>query len=375
MPDIELLDLWNRRDWTQVRGGQPMSSVDSKTELGGESGGLTQRLRWRRIVRMIRVLARVKLDRTGADSARHRHRGRIGPDEQARPDSSLAQFGHRALHALSVGDHIEATFGCYLLATLGNERHLIRMDGDCDGDHLVGAGKFQIEVAANRGAQTSDVRILDVPAILPQVRSDPIGADRLADHGGLDRIRLIAAPRLSKCRDVVNIHIKALVACSHIRPEYNFFTMKKLLLAFVVVGAVACHTAPPSTSTLDNSPGAKSSIGAVERFFAAVHAQDLQAMSLVWGTSRGSARDNMARVELEKREVILQCYFNYDAFRVLGESPTSEIRRMVRVQLERGGRTRTPVIYTVIGPNGRWYVENLDIAAVKDFCAMAPVSP
>ena len=151
--------------------------------------------------------------------------------------------------------------------------------------------------------------------------------------------------------------------------------MKKLLLAIVLMGAAACATAPHSPSGVDMTPGAKTSTDAVERFFAAVHAQDLQAMSLVWGTSRGAARDNMERTELEKREVILQCYFNYDSFRVLNESPTSEIRRMVRVELERGGRTRAPVIYTVMGPGGRWYVENLDIAAVKDFCAMAPVSP
>lgn len=98
-------------------------------------------------------------------------------------------------------------------------------------------------------------------------------------------------------------------------------------------------------------------------------------MSLVWGTSKGPARDNMDRGELEKREVILQCYFNSDTFRVVGESPTSDIRRMVRVELQRNGRTRNPVVYTVMGPAGRWYVENLDLAAVKDFCAMAPVSP
>lgn len=153
-------------------------------------------------------------------------------------------------------------------------------------------------------------------------------------------------------------------------------TMKKLLLAFVAVGVAACHAAaPPSTSTVDNSPGAKTPVAAVDRFFAAVHAQDLQAMSQVWGTSKGSARDNMDRAELEKREVILQCYFNYDTFRVTGESPTSETRRVVRVELQRNGKTRTPAIYTVMGPGGRWYVENLDIAAVKDFCAMAPVSP
>jgi hypothetical protein len=153
--------------------------------------------------------------------------------------------------------------------------------------------------------------------------------------------------------------------------------MKKLLLAIAIMGVSACHSAPPSTAprpgAVDNRPGAATSVAAVNRFFTAVHDQDLQAMSQVWGTDKGSARDNMDRDQLEKREVILQCYFNYDTFRILGESPTSETRRMVRVELTREGKTRNPVVYTVLGPNGRWFVENLDIAAVKDFCAMPSV--
>ncbi len=83
----------------------------------------------------------------------------------------------------------------------------------------------------------------------------------------------------------------------------------------------------------------------------------------------------MERGELEKREVILQCYFNNDTYRILGVSPTAEGRRSVRVELVRQGKTRTPTVYTVQGPSSRWYVENLDIAAVRDFCAMAPSNP
>lgn len=98
-------------------------------------------------------------------------------------------------------------------------------------------------------------------------------------------------------------------------------------------------------------------------------------MSSVWGTSQGAARDNMERGELEKREVILQCYFNSDAYRILSVSPTAEGRRTVRVELVRNGKTRTPNVYTVLGPSSRWYVENLDISAVRDFCGMAPNAP
>jgi hypothetical protein len=150
--------------------------------------------------------------------------------------------------------------------------------------------------------------------------------------------------------------------------------MKKLLLALALGGLAACHAGPPSTA-VDTGPGSPTPEGAVQRFFAAVHAADLQAMSNVWGTAKGPARDNMDRAELEKREIILQCYFNHDSFRVLGESPAAEGRRIVRVELTRAGRTREPAVYTVQGPGGRWFVENLDIAAVRDFCAMAPGAP
>ncbi|MGI8547566.1 MAG: hypothetical protein ACR2M1_09555 [Gemmatimonadaceae bacterium] len=151
--------------------------------------------------------------------------------------------------------------------------------------------------------------------------------------------------------------------------------MKKLLLVLAAVGVAACQPTPPSTRVNDTAPGAATPEAAVQRFFNAARAQDLQAISAVWGTSKGPARDNMERGELEKREVILQCYFNNDTYRILGVSPTAEGRRSVRVELVRQGKTRTPTVYTVQGPSSRWYVENLDIAAVRDFCAMAPSNP
>jgi len=81
MPDIELLDLWNRSDWTQVQGGQTVSGVDCKTKIGGESRGLAQRIRWRRIIQMVRELTSVQLDRLGPNLMRHSHRIGIGPDK------------------------------------------------------------------------------------------------------------------------------------------------------------------------------------------------------------------------------------------------------------------------------------------------------
>lgn len=143
----------------------------------------------------------------------------------------------------------------------------------------------------------------------------------------------------------------------------------------MLAALAACHAAATPRSATDNRPGGATPDAAVQRFFAAVHAQDLQAMGAVWGTAQGPARETMDRTELEKREVILQCYFNFDTFRVLSTQEGQQGRKVVRVQLTRAGKTRTPAIFTVQGPNGRWYVENLDIAAVRDFCGAAPANP
>lgn len=91
-------------------------------------------------------------------------------------------------------------------------------------------------------------------------------------------------------------------------------------------------------------------------------------MSVVWGTQKGPARDQMDRTELEKREIIMQGCYMHDSFRVLNESPGTGGHRMVRVELTRGNRKRTPNFTTVKGPSDRWYVLDADFDAMRDFC-------
>jgi len=107
---------------------------------------------------------------------------------------------------------------------------------------------------------------------------------------------------------------------------------------------------------------------AAEQFLLAANAGDLQAMSTEWGTKDGPARETMDRMQLEKRLTILACYFKHDSARVLGEAPGMGGRRDVRIELRKGNLTRQTTFYTVKGPSDRWYVENMDIAAVRDFC-------
>jgi hypothetical protein len=134
------------------------------------------------------------------------------------------------------------------------------------------------------------------------------------------------------------------------------------------VGAPGTPPAPAPVAPVSNLTGGASPRSAVEQFLNAVRAQDIQAMSVIFGTKNGPARDNMNREELEKRLVILQCYFNHDKFRILSELPGESGHRVVEVELSRQGNLRTPSFYAVPGPQNRWYVDNMEIAAVRDFC-------
>jgi hypothetical protein len=142
------------------------------------------------------------------------------------------------------------------------------------------------------------------------------------------------------------------------------------IVSFKIVAGLfllaACSSATRGTN--GSLTGAASPQLAVDQFLGAVHARDLQAMSTVFGTSNGPARETMDRTELEKREVILTCYFTNDSYRVLGERSGTGGHREVSVELKKGNITRQTTFYAIRGPGDRWYVDNIDIAAVRDFC-------
>jgi hypothetical protein len=114
--------------------------------------------------------------------------------------------------------------------------------------------------------------------------------------------------------------------------------------------------------------GAATPRKAVETFLAAVHAQDLQAISLVWGTAHGPARDVVNRGEIERREIIMVCFLNHDKASIGDDHPGENGQRVFPVTLTKNGVSHVADFSTVEGPHARWYVENADILKLKDFC-------
>ena len=92
-----------------------------------------------------------------------------------------------------------------LLATLGDERDLLRSHIERDLDDLVDDGHLEIEPARDRLTEDVDVAVLDMTPVLAQMHGDLVGAPELREHGGSHRIRFPSATGLSHSRDVVDV--------------------------------------------------------------------------------------------------------------------------------------------------------------------------
>lgn len=279
------------------------------------------------------------------------------------------------MHALSRRGEIQTALSRDFLASFWNKSHLVRTYALSDCHHLRHACELQIEKSTHVAAQTLDVVVLDVPAVLAQVRGDAISSGFQARSRGGDRIRLAPAASLTQRRDVIDVDVEALMSCSHYRSGLRFGFMRATVRSHAAAAGiallVACAPPPPGGQL----PGAPSPRLAVEQFLRAARAEDIQAMTAVWGTSRGPARETMERTELERRAIILQCFVAHDSFRIVSEAPGEGGRRVFGVSLVRGNRTRQTSVFTVAGPGQRWYVENVDLASIRDFCGEPVVQP
>lgn len=146
--------------------------------------------------------------------------------------------------------------------------------------------------------------------------------------------------------------------------------MKKLVLALVIATAACASrgSAPNGMAT-----GASSAEGAVNAYIAASKARDLQALSAVWGTSKGSVRETMERAEFESRGTIVMALLCPDEHRVTSQLTGQGGRRTLRVQLQRRGRSMDVSFITVQGPRDRWYVEDIPLRGdlpqqLQNFC-------
>ena len=144
--------------------------------------------------------------------------------------------------------------------------------------------------------------------------------------------------------------------------------MKNLAIVGLLIVAGCTRPVSVGTAANPNTPGGATPREAVQKFLAAAKAQDLQAMSNVWGTSAGPARTTMERQELEQREIILLCYLKHDRYRIVSESPATNGERVFDVETTYKDLTRSANFFATPGPAGRWYVRTFENEKLTDIC-------
>jgi hypothetical protein len=110
---------------------------------------------------------------------------------------------------LALPSGIESALGRALLTTLGNDAASMRPKLAGDADHFRRRRHFEIERLGEALFQPLHIVIDNVAAILAQMRGDAVGAGGNGKLGGLDRIGMPSAARISHGRDMVDIDAEA----------------------------------------------------------------------------------------------------------------------------------------------------------------------
>ncbi|MEQ1692180.1 MAG: hypothetical protein ABMA00_12900 [Gemmatimonas sp.] len=131
-------------------------------------------------------------------------------------------------------------------------------------------------------------------------------------------------------------------------------------------GATSAQLALP----LDGPAGSTSARGAVEAFLTAVRTQDLRGMSAVWGNEKEPTAAHIKRDELEKRLIVMQCMLAHDKWQFAEDNARliTGGRQEYIVSLQQKQLSGRATFTTVVGQGGRWFVEDIKLDGVKEFC-------
>ena len=141
---------------------------------------------------------------------------------------------------------------------------------------------------------------------------------------------------------------------------------RSLLVPVVLALLSACGGRVPPP---ENGPGGPVASAAVERFLQLAGSKSYVQMGWVFGTAAGPVMRQWPLPEVEQRMYALATVLQHDSFVVGRESPVpGRAGAAVRFesQLLRQGRTFQVPVVAVRGPQGRWYVEQVDVQAITN---------
>ena len=184
------------------------------SRLGGGGGQARQVLGRTRIAvpHGVAIGASVQLHHLGAHGLGCGHLIEISVDEAGDPDAGRGQPADHGRDIVVPLDQVQPAFRGHLLPALRHEARRMRQMAQGDGLHLGGHGHLEVQRAAptlEDHGERIDVRVGNVPAVLPQVGGDAIGAGHEGELGGPHRVWIGRAPGVPDGRHMVDIDPQA----------------------------------------------------------------------------------------------------------------------------------------------------------------------
>jgi hypothetical protein len=136
----------------------------------------------------------------------------------------------------------------------------------------------------------------------------------------------------------------------------------------LLVLVAACRTVRVADTSMT---GAATPRAAVDRFLAAARAQDIQALTAVFGNERGALREQSDRSTMEKQALIMLQCLRHDQESISEPRRAEAGHQNFMVTLTQGKLSGTALFTVTRGPGDRWFVLSFDIVSLqnKGFCS------
>lgn len=150
--------------------------------------------------------------------------------------------------------------------------------------------------------------------------------------------------------------------------------MRRLVTLVVLVVLAGCRTASSGGAAPGAAEGATSGEAAVLQFLEGSRAQDLQAISSVWGDEEMPTRDRVEMQEWERRLLIMMCHLRHDESSIGAAQMAEGGRTMFPVILRQGDKEAT-TMFTVARnrSSGRYFVADFDLRPLREHCTTMPI--
>ncbi len=368
MSDVQFLDLGDAPDGQDIRVGEAVPGVDGQANARGVfrrslhlgQGGAAI------LVPPVSVSAGVQFDRRDAEILGLVDHGDVRVDEERHMDPGRVESPERCPKVRVATPQVEAALGRHFLATLRDDRDLIRAEptGEVD-DVLTGR---QLEIADGRHGRRDplDIVVLNVPSIFAEVDRDAVRPVGLGLRRRPSRVGFVGAPGLPEGGHMIHVDIEAKRSHSRL-PGYTFhrtFPHEVPMRAIIVPAAVLLALTVGSPAAAQ-SQKATSASQAVEEYIRAASDSNLVRMGQLFGTDKGSLIGRRAD-GVDKRMMIIQAYLTGVKVRALSEvRGAKDNERVVTTEIARGGcKVVLPVTAVESGKEG-WLVRNLDLDAAS----------